>query len=213
MRRRGFRLTLIAVLVAAALFVGPYAWVQLTTDEHTVADVPSAPVALVLGAGLNPDGTPRPYLADRLAVAADLYRTGKIKAVLVSGDHGTTEHDEVAAMTRWLVDEGVPERKVVSDHAGFDTNDSCIRSNRIFGVTEAIVITQDYALPRAIYLCRRAGIETNGIGAPAIGGSIGWYRFREVPASAKAVLDVIFGAQPRFLGGYEPALDEAVTSE
>lgn len=212
-RRRWLKIALLAVAVAAALVVGPYVWVQASAEEYTVADVPAVPAALVLGAGLHADGSPKPYLAARLRVAAELYARGKVRAILVSGDHGTVDHDEVAAMTSWLEDNGVPRHKIAGDHAGFDTNDSCHRANRIFGLDQAIVITQHYHLPRAVFLCRNAGIETYGVGAEAIGGAITWYRLREVAASAKAAFDIVTGAEPRFLGRYETSLDEAIAAE
>lgn len=199
------------VLLGLALTVAPYTWVQAAGDDYTTDDVPSAPVAIVLGAGIHPDGTPKPYLRVRLEAAKELYDAGSVDAILVSGDHGTHEHDEVEAMTTWLTDHGVPDAKVVGDHAGFDTNDSCIRAAKIFGVDEAIVITQDFALARAVFLCEHAGITTYGVGVPATDRKDRAYRIREVPASLKASFDVIIGSDPKYLGRYERSLDEALS--
>lgn len=201
------------VLLGLALTIAPYTWVQAAGDDYTTDDVPSAPVAIVLGAGINPDGTPKPYLRVRLESAKELYDADKVDAILVSGDHGTHEHDEVEAMTTWLTNRGVPARKVVGDHAGFDTNDSCIRAAKIFGVDEAIVVTQDFALARAVFLCEHAGITTYGLGVPATDRKDRAYRIREVPAALKASFDVIVGSDPKYLGRYERSLDEALAAD
>ena len=128
---------------------------------HTTDTVPAAPVVLVLGAQVYPDGTPSPFLAARLDLARQLYDAGTAHAILVSGDHARAgRYDEPGAMSRWLVERGVPrERKVVQDHAGFDTYDSCVRAKKVFGVDEPIVVTQSLHLGRAVALCRAAGID------------------------------------------------------
>lgn len=133
-----------------------------------------------------------------------------MSAIPVSGDHGRVECDEVAAMTTWLTDRGVPREKVVADHAGFDTWDSCVRAHEIFGVDRAIVVTQDYPARRAVYLCREAGIDAVAVGSPEVGGANPAYHAREVLATGKAVLDGVFEPDPRFLGQYEPSLDHAL---
>jgi vancomycin permeability regulator SanA len=199
----------LAVLVCAA----PYTWIKVATAGkiQTVADAPDAPVALVLGAGLNADGSPKPYLTNRLEDTLRLYRDGKIRAVLVSGDHGEVDHDEVAAMTSWLVGHGVPAGKVVADHAGFDTYDSCVRAYKIFGVRRALVVTQEFHAPRAVFLCREAGIDATGVGSPAPDNDFR-YQVREVPAAIKATFDVVVGASPRYLGKHETGVDEALSA-
>jgi vancomycin permeability regulator SanA len=199
----------LVVLVGA----GPYLWIRFATAGkiHTVADAPATPVAIVLGAGLKTDGSPKLYLRIRLEDTLRLYQDGKIRAILVSGDHGQVSYDEVAAMTSWLVDRGVPADKVVADHAGFDTYDSCVRAYEIFGVRAALVVTQDFHVRRAVYLCREAGIDAVGVGSRAPGDDIR-YQVREVPAAIKATLDVVVGAAPRYLGKYETGVDEALSA-
>ncbi|PPK64255.1 vancomycin permeability regulator SanA [Actinokineospora auranticolor] len=205
---------LIASAVAFVLGVlfGPLLWIRVSTGGgvYGVADAPSAPVAIVLGAGLRSDGTPKPYLEARLADARTLYESGRVRAILVSGDHGTPHHDEVAAMTTWLVDRGVPAERVVADHAGFDTYDSCVRAREIFGVSKAVVVTQGFHIRRAVFLCRNAGIEAVGVASEAPGGNDGKYWLREVPAAIKAVFDAVFDPDPRFLGPREHGLDQVL---
>jgi vancomycin permeability regulator SanA len=203
----------LAVLLGLVLLVGagPYLWIRHATSGkiHTVADAPTAPVAIVLGAGLKADGSPKPYLMARLQDTLRLFQDGKIRAVLVSGDHGQVEYDEVAAMTSWLVDHGVPAGKVVADHAGFDTYDSCVRAHEIFGVRAALVVTQEFHVRRAVFLCQEAGIDAAGVGSPAPDDDTR-YQVREVPAAIKATLDVVVDADPRYLGSYETGVDEAL---
>jgi len=203
----------VGVLLGLVLLVGagPYLWIRFATmgKIHTVDDAPKAPVAIVLGAGLNADGTPKPYLQVRLEDTLRLYQDGRIRAILVSGDHGQVDHDEVKAMTTWLVDRGVPARKVVADHAGFDTYDSCVRAYKIFGVRAALVVTQDFHVRRAVFLCRQAGIDAAGVGSPTPDNDIG-YQVREVPAAIKATADVLVDTDPKYLGKYETGVDEAL---
>ncbi|WP_211222480.1 SanA/YdcF family protein [Actinokineospora enzanensis] len=202
-----------ALLAAGLLLVlfGPILWIRLNTGPvFHAADAPSAPVALILGAGLKDDGTPKPYLEARLEAAWELYRSGRVRALLVSGDNGTVQYNEVAAMTTWLVARGIPASKVVADYAGFDTYDSCVRAREIFGVDSALVVTQDFHVRRAVFLCRNAGIAAVGVVAPVPGGEAGKYWVREVPAGIKAVFDAVVRPDPHFLGPREHGVDAAL---
>ena len=134
---------------------------------YSAAAVPAAPVALVLGAQVYPDGNPSPFLAARLEIARQLLAAGKVRAILVSGDHMDWGYNEPGAMFQWLVDRGVPSRRIVLDHAGFDTYDSCARAREVFGVDQAIVVTQSYHIDRAVALCRRLGVEATGAAGTA----------------------------------------------
>ncbi|MCU1355059.1 MAG: hypothetical protein JWM89_477 [Acidimicrobiales bacterium] len=197
-----------SVLILVVLAVG---WVRWSTrgSVYEVGDVPAAPVAIVLGAGLHPDGTPSEYLEARLRDATRLYKRHKVQAILVSGDNSRTDYDEVGAMSRWLVAHQVPAAKVVSDHAGFDTYDSCQRAHRIFGVDRAIVITQGFHIHRAVFLCRQAGIDTVGVASVANGGSPAMNAAREMPASVKAAWDALIDPGPRYLGPRDHGVDDA----
>jgi len=205
----------LGVLLGLGLLIGagPYLWIRFATAGkiHTAADAPAAPVAIVLGAGLNADGSPKPYLRVRLEDTLRLYRDGKIRAILVSGDHGQIEYDEVAAMTAWLTEHDVPADKVVADHAGFDTYDSCVRAYKIFGVRHALVVTQEFHVRRAVFLCQEAGIDVSGVGSPAPDNDTR-YQVREVPAAIKATLDVVVDANPKYLGRHETGVDRALSA-
>jgi vancomycin permeability regulator SanA len=210
--RRGLLVTAVVLPVAVLSMVGAWLWIRVSAGTiYTAATVPAAPVAIVLGAGLNADGTPKPYLTARLQDAETLYETGKVQAILVSGDNGSVEYDEVSAMRTWLLQHGIPQEKVVADYAGFDTYDSCVRAKRIFGVGKAIVVTQDFHVRRAVFLCRNAGIDTTGVASPVPDNDFR-YQVREIPAALKAVVDTVFQPDPRFLGPQEPGIPAALAS-
>jgi vancomycin permeability regulator SanA len=213
--RRAALLFCAAVALVVLVTLGSSEWLHFSARKHvfTEQDVPAAPVALVLGAQVYADGSPSPFLAARLEIARRLYESGKVRAILVSGDNSRHEYDEPSAMRQWLVEHGVPEVKVVRDYAGFDTYDSCARAVRVFGVTRAIVVTQAYHLPRAVALCRRLGLDADGVGdstmsqfhKPWITGEI-----REYGAADKAAYDVLSGRDPIYLGQHETGVEDAL---
>ncbi|TQM10144.1 SanA/YdcF family protein [Pseudonocardia kunmingensis] len=206
------RLWSLAVLLAPLLVATPLAWFAVSTDSRrTTADRAEArPVAIVLGAGLRRDGRPTLLLARRLDVAADLYHRGTVDAVLVTG-----ADDEPGSMRRYLQTAGVPAAKIVEDDAGFRTWDSCVRAHEVYGVRSAIVVTQAFHLPRAVVLCRAAGIDAAGVGDPSLPARrsatvYGW--LREVPAAVKALGDTLFRPAPQRLGPPTAALADAVAA-
>jgi vancomycin permeability regulator SanA len=160
----------------------------------SVADVPSRPVALVFGAGILPDGSLSPMLADRVDAAVALYRSKKVAKLLFSGDNSRPDYNEVGSMERYAVEHGVPQSDITLDFAGFDTYDSCYRARAIFGVTSAVLVTQRYHLPRAVYDCSKLGIDAVGVGTPDWGaydiGTMTAYEVRETVADVKSAWDV-----------------------
>lgn len=134
-----------------------------STDD--VADVPRAQVAIVPGALVKPDGKMSTMLADRVRRAAALWHAGKVDKLLVSGDHHTWAYDEPDTMRKALVRAGVPGRDIFEDHAGFDTWATMVRARNIFGVRSAVVVTQGFHMPRALYLADAAGIDATGLTA------------------------------------------------
>jgi vancomycin permeability regulator SanA len=217
--RRWWRRLLVSAVVVALLglsaVVGSAVWVDRSSRAHVfdLAGVPAAPVVLVLGAQVDADGTPAPFLAARLQLAKELYDAGKARVVLVSGDHRRWEYDEPGAMRRWLVDRGVPASRVVQDHAGFDTYDSCQRASRVFGVRQLIVVTQTFHVDRAVAVCRQVGLDAVGVGDDSVsrfGRAWRWGSFRERLAAVKAVYDVVSRRDPVFLGPSESGVDDAL---
>ncbi len=210
------RLSLLAVggsLSAAALVAGSVAYMRTAAAGHLYgeSDVPPAPVALVLGAQVYPDGTPSTFLAARLEVARRLYETGKVQVLLVSGDNMAVEYNEPEAMRAYLIRAGVPAEKIVADYAGFDTYDSCVRARRIFGVTKLIVVSQSYHLPRAVGTCRRLGLDASGVGDESSRRSAAWTRgyLRDQLACVKSVIDLTTSRTP-VLGPRETSVDRAL---
>lgn len=170
-RRRAVQI----VMAGCVLALLPSAWTHAAAADRlrTTADAPAAEVAVVFGAGLW-NGRPTPYLADRLDAAAELYRTGKVKVVLVTGDNSRTEYDEPDAMRTYLTEHGVPDERIVSDYAGFDTWDSCVRAKEIFGVERAVLISQGFHIRRAVALCQAAGLDSYGVGVADVHDAT-WY--------------------------------------
>ncbi|MCW2811068.1 MAG: hypothetical protein JWP61_1526 [Friedmanniella sp.] len=204
----------VAALAAAVAVGGAVLFVRRTAAGHlfTETDVPPAPVALVLGAQVNPDGTPSAFLAGRLDLAQRLLDAGTVQVILVSGDNMAVEYNEPEAMRDYLVGAGVPAARIVLDHAGFDTYDSCVRARRIFGVTDLVVVTQDYHLPRAVATARRLGLRASGVGDhTARRNARAWRRgaARDQVACVKTVIDLLSRREP-VLGPPEPGVVDAL---
>jgi vancomycin permeability regulator SanA len=208
-------LVVVGVGVAAAATLGAsIGWVRASADGHlySVDDVPPAPVGLVLGAQVYPDGTPSPFLAARLDLAKQLFDAGKVQVLLVSGDNMAPEYNEPDAMRDYLIDAGVPADKVVADYAGFDTYDSCARAKRIFGVSKLIMVTQAYHLPRAVATCRALGVDATGVGDDTSRQYVNAWRrgaIRDQVACVKTVVDLVTKREP-VLGQREISVDEAL---
>jgi len=174
---------------------------------YSISEVPPSRVAIVFGAGIYRDGTPTPVLRDRITVAADLYFSGKVKKLLMSGDNRFLDYNEPGAMRRFAMQLGVPDQDVVQDFAGRSTYDTCYRAKYIFGLEEAIVVTQQYHLPRVLYTCNRIGIDAVGVPADLRQYSRGPYFFwnlREIPATVAAVWEVTISHPLPVLGEPEP---------
>jgi len=215
-RRRWLRRGYQAVSVATVLVFLPVSFIRVSADSYvrSVADVPAEPVGIVFGAAAA-GNTPSPYLASRLNVALALWKAHKIKVFLVSGDNSRPDYNEPRTMRDYLVAHGVPENLVVLDYAGFDSWETCDRAKRVFGVDHAIVVSQSFHVPRAVYLCRAAGIDAYGVGD----GDAAWAlshqealhdQAREVLAGFSATYQAAFTPAPTFLGRKEPGIADAL---
>jgi vancomycin permeability regulator SanA len=170
--------------------------------------VPPERVALVFGAGVRADGQPTAMLAGRVQAAAALYHAGRVDKLLMTGDNSRVEYDEVTAMKRHAVGLGVPPDAVSLDHAGFSTYESCYRARAVFGLDRAVLVTQAYHLPRALYTCRGLGVEAVGLGAPDWGtypeALLVRYSLREAAATINALWQVhVARPEPTYLGPRE----------
>ena len=191
--------------LGAVVAVNLYVYHQGRRLIVSARQVKPAPVALVFGAYILSDGTPCPAVEDRLLTALDLHQEGKFEKFLISGDHGQEDYDEVNAMKVYLQDRGVPKKLLFLDHAGFDTYQSLVRARDVFGVKQAILVTQAFHLPRALYIAKALGLKAEGVVADrrrlANLRDMAW---RERAARLKAFAEVLVGRSPKFLG---PTID------
>jgi SanA protein len=214
---RGLLLTVGGLVVVAALVVGvPNAIVILGAGGagHDPEHARHAQVALIPGASAYTDGTPTPILADRLAAGAALYRDHRVDRVLVSGKPGRGFVDQIEVMRRELVRMGVPDAVIFTDRGGLDTWDTMVRAHKVYEVSSAIVVTQGWHMPRALWLAKQAGIKAHGLIADrstTARQERGW-GFREIFARVKAVGDVVTGSKPAFLGPKIPITGSAEAS-
>ncbi len=179
------------VPIAIRFNIGPFV---ASSIEH----VPHTDVALVLGASVV-RGKPSPVLAERADTATALYKAGKVGKILVTGDNGALTYDEVTPVRKYLLDAGIPTQDIFLDHAGFDTYSSMYRARDVFLVHSLTIVTQDFHLPRALWIARRLGLDAHGVVAE--GGEHSPYDYiREIPASIKAIVNVFTDRQPKYLG-------------
>ena len=182
--------------VTTVVFLGGLRlWVEQKYRDriYTCAqDVPPRSVAIVLGAGLWPDGSLTPVLADRVAIAADLYHAGTVQKLLCSGDNRFVDYNEPQRMLEYAVSLGVPEEAIVLDYAGRRTYDSCYRARDIFGLERVVVVTQRFHAARALYLCDALGVDAVAVLADQQNYTIRrvTWETREYPALALAWWDV-----------------------
>jgi vancomycin permeability regulator SanA len=188
----------VALAAAALLLVvaAPTVYIELSTRARVVPleAAPAMPWGIVFGAGLAPGGEPSPILAERLDTALALWRAGRVERLLLTGN-ADGYHDEIRAMRRYLVKGGVPERAISGDLEGASTFDSVWRARGVFGVQRALLVTQAFHLPRAVFLARAAGIDAGGVRA----GGGRWrapYVWRELLARPLAVVDAWVHPRP-----------------
>lgn len=189
------RLVLGLLVLASVLLVLPrlFFYAAYRDDIRAVAEVPFTPVAIVFGAGIWADGSATPVLYDRVATAAALYHEGRVSRLLLTGDGQSPGHDEPAAMRAVALGLRVPESALLIDPAGIRTYESCSRARDVYGIREAVLVTQHFHLPRAMYLCDQLGVTVTGV--PAAGHQFSWrlragWQARELLASASAWWDV-----------------------
>ncbi len=203
------KLILILVFTLTALGILSVAGINLhvlnrTEDSITssIKSLKSAEAAILPGAGVYGKYSVSAIAFDRIVKAVDLYRAGKVKKILITGDHGTKHYDEVNNMRRWCMKYGVPAKDIFMDHAGFSTYESIYRAREIFRVNSAVIVTQRYHLPRALYLAQRRNITVQGYPADRRRYlNIRQYTLREYLARIKDFFFInVFKPKPTFLG-------------
>lgn len=195
MRKR--KLLLYGFLLGLALLLAPFVWrkgIQWVYGRsiYTAEDVPADTVAIVFGAAIYGNGRLSPILRDRMDTAVQLYKAGTVQKIIVSGDNRFEDYNEPTAMMEYAIERGVAAEDVQPDYAGRRTYDTCYRAREIFQLESAILVTQRFHLPRALFTCQQLGIEVAGVASdPQLYRDAGWYEVRETLATAVALWDVI----------------------
>lgn len=180
-----------------------YTWLRYERAIVPLAEAPVERVAIVFGAGLTRSGRVTVVLYDRVATAAELYHAGKVDRLLLSGDNRSVDYNEPGAMAAAARELGVPEADLVQDFAGRSTYDTCYRAAAIFGLTRAILVTQSFHLPRALFLCDALGLASVGVSADRRvyrERVLTFWNFREVFATAAAWWEVAVARPTPILG-------------
>ena len=198
---------LLLIFILAVFIPRLIALVYSFPRTYRLDTVPSGRVAIVFGAGLRRDGSPSPVLRDRVATAAGLYFSGKVEKLLMSGDNRFIYHNEPGAMREYALALGVPDEAIVLDYAGRRTYDTCYRAKAIFQLDEAILVTQQFHLPRAVYTCNKLGLPALGVKADRLdyfSRSRLFWNLREIPATAMALWEIHVTKPVPVLGDPEP---------
>ncbi len=208
----GFLLFLVGITAFFAIQV--YIFSISKSEIKTLDKLGKADAVMILGALVYSDGSPAPILKDRLDKGFEVYEAKLADKIIVSGDHGRKEYDEVGAMKQYLLEKGVPEADIFMDHAGFDTYDSIYRARDIFQVESLIISTQEYHLPRSVYIAKKLGIKAQGYPSQDPNYKKTYNSFRESLARVKAFVDVqLFKSKPKFLGDVIPITESGLLTE
>jgi SanA protein len=208
MRKRIYKMIIGIVIVGVLIISFPFLWqgwvdASSSRNIYTVDSAPSARVAIVFGARVYPSGRLSAMLMDRVETAVQLYEAGKVEKLLLSGDNSSQYYNEPGAMMTYAMQRGVPEEDIQLDYAGLRTYDTCYRAQAIFNLESAVLVTQRFHLPRALFTCDQLGMKVVGVAADQRDyhpRSIAWSEMREVPATVMALVDVIRRRPPTFLG-------------
>lgn len=197
-------------LVGGFAALGINWYVKYTVNDRLISPQEASGVAdvdciVVLGCQVKADGTPSHMLEDRLRRGVELYELGAAPKLLMSGDHGQQEYDEVATMKQFAMDAGVPSEDVFKDHAGFSTYESVYRAKEIFAADKIIIVTQEYHLYRALYIAQQLGVEAYGVACDYRTYSGQTMRdIREILARVKDFGLTVLKPEPTYLGDVIP---------
>lgn len=200
---------IIIIIAIIIMIFGINFYVKFATKKQIVTNnecskIQDVDCIIVLGAGIWGD-KPSPMLEDRLLEAISLYKNNVSSKIIMSGDHGRTEYDEVNIMKKFAIEKGVPSEDIFMDHAGFSSYESIYRAKEIFEAKNVIIVTQKYHLYRSIYIANKLGIEAYGVGADPRRYVGETYReIREILARNKDFVKCIFKPKPTYLGDKIP---------
>lgn len=197
---------MLAVILLALIING---YVKSSVKDRIISPDEAAQLnadcVLILGAGVLDNSRPSHMLQDRLLQGIDLYQAGASDRLLMSGDHGRKDYDEVNIMKKFAIERGIPSQHVFMDHAGFSTYESMYRARDIFLVKKAVIVTQGYHLYRALYVANALGIDAYGVASdPRVYAGQDYREIREVVARVKDFFTVIFQPKPTYLGDTIP---------
>ena len=201
--KKYLKIALYLAIVGLVVIVSVNYYVKSSTKKniyYSIKKFPKNDVGIIFGAGINGD-QPSKYLKDRLDAGIALYKANRINKILLSGDNGRDEYDELTVMKNYCYKHGVDTTKIFIDYAGFDTYSTMYRAKHIFNIKKAILISQEYHLNRAIYIGQKLGIKS--VGYSANNGEYLGYKyvtFREYGSIFKSFFDVLRNREPRFLG-------------
>jgi SanA protein len=196
----------VVFLISITLIFAINAMIYIKTKPYIynkTSNIPHAQTVIILGAAVLPNRNLSPVLKDRVDTAIQLYESKKVSKILVSGANSTVAYNEVNPVRTYLLSKGVFGQDIFLDHAGFDTYSTMYRARDIFKVNSALIVSQSFHLPRAVFIARKLGLNAYGVNADS--GHILFINYiREVFADEKAVLSLMFNVKPKFLGASIP---------
>ena len=207
--KKFFKYIIIIMFIILIVVLGINFYVKLSTKNQIITEneyykLSDIDCIIVLGAGIWGD-RPSPMLEDRLLESIKLYENNVSNKIIMSGDHGRKEYDEVNIMKNYAIQKGISSENIFMDHAGFSTYESIYRAKEIFKAKKVIIVTQKYHLYRALYIANQLGIKAYGVGADPRQYTGAIYReLREILARDKDFVKCIFKLEPRFLGDTIP---------
>lgn len=190
---------LIVAILGINFFIKSSTKKQILTEKQA-SNLEDIDCILVLGAGIW-GNRPSHMLEDRLLTAISLYKNNVSAKIIMSGDHGREEYDEVNIMKDFAIEKGIPSENIFMDHAGFSSYESIYRAKEIFQAKKIIIVTQEYHLYRSLHIANQLGIEAYGVGADPRKYAGQTYReLREILARNKDFVKCIFKPKPTYLG-------------
>ena len=206
---KGGIIVIVVLAVIAIIALGINLFVRLSTKKQIIkedqySNLSDVDCIIILGAGIWGD-KPSPMLEDRLQEGIKLYQNNVSDKIIMSGDHGKKEYDEVNIMKNYVIERGIPSENIFMDHAGFSTYESIYRAKEIFQAKKIVIVTQKYHLYRALYIANRLGIEAYGVGSDPrqyVGATN--REIREILARDKDFIKCIFKPKPTYLGDTIP---------
>ena len=200
---------IIVIIIIAIIVFGINLYVKISTNkqiikENDYTELSDVDCIIILGAGIWGD-KPSPMLEDRLLEGIKLYQNSVSDKIIMSGDHGRKEYDEVNIMKNYAIEKGIPSENIFMDHAGFSTYESIYRAKDIFEAKKVVIVTQEYHLYRALYIANQLGLEAYGVGADPrqyVGAT--FREIREILARDKDFIKCIFKPEPTYLGDIIP---------